>query len=344
MGTIYKRGNIWWIAYYHKGKQEHETSRSRVKKKAEQLLKSREGDLANGKPLAISFKQVTFQELANDLINDYRINQRKTIKKVEGMIKNHLEPYFGHLPAVDITTSKVDDYIVARLESGASHAVINRELSALKRMFSLATQQTPPKVPQVPYIKRLREDNVREGFFTDEQYQRLLEELPIPLRAPVEFAFWYGWRKTEIIGLTWDKVDLEKGTVRIERGDTKNRQAKQIHLFPQILGLFRKLRNHPDSMKTEYVFHREGQRIINFYGAWRNACKRAGFPEMLFHDLRRTAARNMRGLGLSEKEIMETAGWRTRSVFDRYNIIDDRDQRKVAERLAERAKTLTITK
>jgi integrase len=83
------------------------------------------------------------------------------------------------------------------------------------------------------------------------------------------------------------------------------------------------------------VFHRDGQRIGvgALRSAWKRACKRSGLEGRLVHDLRRTAARDLRRAGVSEGEIMKLCGWRTRSMFDRYNIIDEQDlARAVARR------------
>jgi integrase len=73
------------------------------------------------------------------------------------------------------------------------------------------------------------------------------------------------------------------------------------------------------------VFQRHGKPIKDFRAAWEAACTRSGLEGMLVHDLRRTAAREYRRLGVSEGEIMKLCGWKTRSMFDRYNIIDAAD-------------------
>jgi integrase len=82
-----------------------------------------------------------------------------------------------------------------------------------------------------------------------------------------------------------------------------------------------------------FVFHRGGQRINSFRCVWKRACKKAGLEGRLVHDLRRTAAIDFRRHGVSEGEIMKLCGWKTRSMFDRYNIINEAD---LAEAVAKR--------
>jgi integrase len=64
-----------------------------------------------------------------------------------------------------------------------------------------------------------------------------------------------------------------------------------------------------------------------------NACTSAGVPGLLFHDLRRTAARNLRRAGIAEGVIMKIGGWRTRSVFERYAIVSQTDIAEALKKL-----------
>lgn len=82
-----------------------------------------------------------------------------------------------------------------------------------------------------------------------------------------------------------------------------------------------------------HVFHRKGKPIGDFRKVWMRACTAAGVPGRLVHDLRRTASRDFRKAGVSEGEIMKLCGWKTRDMFDRYNIIDASElSRAVAQR------------
>ena len=130
------------------------------------------------------------------------------------------------------------------------------------------------------------------------------------LAPPVAFAGWTGWRmKSDVFTLRWDQVDFEAGTVtRWSRGTSKA----------------------PRGIAVEYVFHRNGKPIHDFYAAWRAACKRAKVAGRVPHDLRRTAARRMRALGMSDRDIAELCGWETIEMVTRYL---GRDPAGVADRL-----------
>ena len=207
MGSIYKRGKTYWIQYYNNGKKYAESSKSQKKMVATQLLKKREGEISQGKLPGIHFDKVTFAELAEELLDDYIINQKKSLARLQISLK-HLETKFEHFSIPAITTPKIKEYIRDRLNEGAANATINRELAGLKRMLSLGAQQTPPKVDRVPHIPRLAENNTRRGFFEHGQYLALRDALPSFLKPLVIFAYKVGWRSSEIFGLTWNKVNF----------------------------------------------------------------------------------------------------------------------------------------
>ena len=333
MGTVYRRGRIWWIKYYRNGKPFRESSKSQKFSDAKRLLRRREGEIATGEFLVA--ERVRFEELAGDFLNDYRANNRKSFIWAKRRLEQHLTPFFGGLRAVDITTDQARAYTEKRQQQGASNGSINRELAALKRILNLAATMTPPKVVRVPYIPMLKESNVRKGFFEHREYLALRRELPKHLKAVIAFGYFTGAREGEILGLKWGQVDLRARTVHLEPGSTKNDQPRTIPLtgeLREILKMQKAIRDR-SFPGCDYVFFRAGKQLGSFHVAWKSACKRAGVTGKLFHDLRRTAVRNMVRAGVPERVAMAISGHKTRSVFDRYNIVAERDLHEAARRL-----------
>jgi len=336
MGMIYKRGKVHWVKYYRNGKPYRESTKSHKEADAKRLLRKREGEISEGKLPGIYFDRVTFDELADGLLMDYMVNGRDTERAKLNV--RHLKATFEGMRVPEITTPRIQAYVTQRLEEGATNATINRDLSALKRMLNLGARQTPPKVDRVPYIPMLKENNVRKGFFEHGEFLALRKALPYHLQGFVTLGYKTGWRISEIANLQWPQVDLKQGIVRLETGETKNDEARTVYLDDELRGML--IRQWNDRKKAAkvlpYVFLNEDgtEKIRRFDKAWKSACKSAGIGVRLFHDFRRTAVRNMVRAGIPERVAMMVSGHKTRSVFERYNIVNDTDLRLAAQKQA----------
>ena len=337
MGSVYQRGRIWWVKYYQDGKPYRESSSSAKRKEADQLLKKREGSIATGIFTDLRPERTTFKDLAADLLNDYSNNQRKSLEMVQGYVVR-LGRYFGKAKANQITTDQVRPYIAYRKESKThlggppSNATINRELSALKRMFRLGLQAG--KVIRVPFIPKLAEDNVRRGFLLHHDYLRLLSALPSYVQPVFTMGFYTGMRKGEILSLEWSQIDFSSKLIRLNPGATKNKEPRLVPLSEELYQALKEQRELRDKefpgCQKVFFNHKTGRPVKNFRRSWETACKKTGLVGALFHDLRRTGVRNHVRAGVPERVAMSISGHKTRSIFDRYNIVDENDLRAAA--------------
>jgi integrase len=137
------------------------------------------------------------------------------------------------------------------------------------------------------------------------------------------------------MNLTWKQVDLHTATVRLEPGTTKNKQARMIFLAGELLDVIQRQREARDTLYPDcpWVFFREGRQIKLFRRSWHTACRKAGVEGKIPHDFRRSAIRNMIRAGIPERVAMDLSGHKTRSVFERYNIVSEGDRLEAANRL-----------
>src|SRR5438445_675249 len=224
-GTLRLRGVIWWIRYKIDGKTYEESSGSRDHRKAEKRLATREAELGRGIFVAPYLKNTTVEELADMLRDDYRINGRRSLRRVETSLDHLLDFFDGPARVTTVTSDRIAAYVRARQEAKAAAATIRNELAALKRMFTLGLRSG--KVSQRPHIPAIQVSNARQGFFEEDDFRAALRELPVAVKPVVEFAYLTGWRiPSEVLRLRWAQVDFRAGVVLLELRSTKNDEGR----------------------------------------------------------------------------------------------------------------------
>jgi integrase len=228
-----------------------------------------------------------------------------------------------------------------------------------------------------PRIRKLSEKgNVRQGFFSESEIRKVIQNLAADLQDFALFGWLTGMRKSEIASLAWEDVDGD--VIRLRAENAKNGEARMIPLEGELGEMIERRRAARQVMLdgipmiSSLIFHRDGQPVGDFRKAWARACCNAGVGEMvcprcrlavdqkrhcskcrvaassdeldyrgrIFHDLRRSACRNMLKAGVAQTIAMKISGHKTDSMFRRYAIAAEDDIRSALKRTQEYLKSV----
>ena len=326
-----KISSVYWIQWNRNGTTYRESAETTKASEAREKLNEK---LADQRPVAPPSKRVTLDTLSAAYLQDYATHGYRSLDTARGRVRPLLDFFGGDIQARTITRGEVQRYQLARMQDGATAAMINRETSALARMFAIALDGGVlvwrPRFPG-----RLKERKPREGFFEHSEYLAVRAHLPEGYQAVLDFGYLSGWRLREITGLPWSEVDLQAGVVTLDPERSKSGAARTLYINPLLREVLSR-RLSARRLDTGLVFHHHGGKPVgDWRKTWARATREAGVPGKLFHDLRRTTARNLIASGVPETHAMRVLGHKTRSMFDRYAITAKEDERRASAALGE---------
>ncbi len=267
----------------------------------------------------------------------------RSLPQVRSHLK-HIREAFGDWRAVEVTEEEVVRYIFRRRAAGAAPATVNRETQLLDQALRPFLKKC--RLPALE-IRYLPEDNTREGYFERAEIEAVVPHLPEVLQDLTRFGYVTGWRRGELVSLAWANVDREARAIRLSWRKSKNKRTRLMPLEGELWEIIerrwaaREYRTRDgQTVISPYVFHQGGRAIGDFRKSWATACRNAGLGGRLFHDLRRSAIRNMIKAGTARGVAMKISGHRTEAVFERYNITDDEDIREAVFKTQAYVRTL----
>ncbi len=339
---VMKESAVLWIRHYHAGKKIRLSTGTSNVRRAVEFRNKALGRASQGKPITAALHRTSFEGVASFVISNYTVNEFRSLKRIKEALA-HAREFLGSDLARDITTDRINSYILGRREQKAANATINRELSALRRGFKLAAQTSPPRVDNIPFFPHLHEASARQGFFEREQFEAVLAHLPNYLRAPVTVSFITGWRcASEVLTRKRNHLNLTAGTLRLEPNESKNGDAREFPIdeIPELRAVLE--RQLEDTRQFEiktgqvvhWLFHNQGNPIRKYDSAWHRACAAAGLSGKIVHDFRRTAARNLIRGGAATIVAKRLTGHQTDAIFERYGIVDKSLLRDAAKKLS----------
>jgi len=285
---LYKRGNVWWITYFDAlGHQRFESSKSSNKREAEKRLVDRRKEAHEGVLPAPPIKPLFLEEFRQRYL-DFVGHQRGVATKHYHFA--HFTRVWGNPPIHTLAVEVLDQYRGHRRGEGVGPATINREMATLKHALSKAVEWKLLRKTareELTAIKKYQEPSGRLRYLSGPaEADRLLHACEPRLRSIVLTALHTGMRKGELLGLTWESVDMTHGFMRLKQ--TKNGKAQALPFKETLWSLFSGLRTRPD---VPWVFRdAEGRRYNDIRHPFERACEGAGLTDFHFHDLRHTFA------------------------------------------------------
>ena len=306
---------------------------------AERILRERLDRADKGLPI-VRLHTVLFTELLDDLQAHYDSSHRRNPVEAKRRL-GPLRAYFKGWKAAEVDAAAWDRDVADRRRRGAvSNATLNRALCFVIRALRLGLERG--KLARVPTIHSLKESAPRQGFLERDDFEAIVKHLDPVVALGCRIAYMLAWRRSEVFGLERRQVNLTTGALTLEQ--TKNGDARRAYLTAELVAALREHLAKVDALQGRLgrVFRRvfvytegkqRGHRVGLFREPWARACRAAGRPGAIVHDLRRSGIRNMVRNGVSETVAMKVSGHRTASTFRRYNITSDEDLRAVAERM-----------
>jgi integrase len=329
------------------GRQVRASSGSTNEAFAKKLLQKRLGEAAAG--IHRDLRRLKYEDLRRGFFDDYLTNKMKSLRHSKETGKprldavTRLDGFFEGYRASAIDTDAMVEFTKTLQVAGNADSTINRSLSALRRMFHIAKEKN--KIREMPHFPMLKEPAPRKGVLEQESYPLLLAALPEYLRPVLAIGYHTGMRLGEIQGLKWDQIDFLNRMIRLNAGETKNDEAREIPLSDELYTMLDTcFLKRPAG--SPFVCNWHGRPVGDFRRVWYDRCAKLGlgtlegqgrtrgkYRGLIFHDLRRTFITDAEHAGAPRHEVMKGTGHKTESVYKRYAIANPEGQQAAMDRI-----------
>lgn len=316
--SIKLRGDVYWLDVQINGQRIRESLKTNDKKQAQAMADIRRSELWQGKVMKAKPKRTLREAYARWCVEK---GHKKSLTEDKRKLDFFLEKLGGDRKLSDISRDDIEAVLPADL-TGATR---NRYRAVMRAMLRSAERDWD-WIERAPVIKSEAEPKRRVSFLSRDQAEALILNLPEKYRMPVRFALLTGLRRSNVFGLTWEKVDLERGVAVVEADEAK--AGRRI-----VVPLNRQARELLASLPEPHTGRVWGDLTRVWCNTWNSACKRSGLPGFRFHDLRHTWASWHAMAGTPMQVLQELGGWQSHEMVQRYAHLSPEHLAAAAERV-----------
>ena len=326
---VFKKGDNWYIDYYVKGRRKRKKI-GHSKKLALQALKNVQIKIAKGEYLGIyDEKKTLFDKYTEQYLAYSKTNKSwSTYNRQDRISVARLKPYFKDKYIYEITPQMIERYKSKRLET-VSPASVNRELSTLKNMYTMAIKWGYAKTNPVKEVKLLKEPPGRLRYLKTEVVKALFVSCSDHIGPIIVTALNTGMRKSELQHLKWANVDFRNQKIAVI--NAKNNESR---IIPINKTLYNELHPLSKSSKGEYIFSdRNGRPYGDIKKSFLKALEKAKINDFRFHDLRHTFGSYLVMQGVDLKTVQQIMGHKDIRTTMRYAHLSPEYVQKAVETL-----------
>lgn len=265
---------------------------------------------------------LTLGEWAEEYKAIEEVTRLRSYKERCQRIDQVIVPFFGSNRLLQDLTAK--DAEAFRQERGKSRAVatVNVDHNIFKHMLKQAMKRDLLTRNVASLVAAPKPKNARNRVLEPAEWNRLYTAAPEWFKPVLLVGYHTGMRLEEILGLTWDRVDLEKGRIFLPGALTKNGEAREVPLTPALRQTLHQLREHDGVTRISgFVFTKEGRKLNHTYRVIQQLCRDQKIEDFVFHDLRHCAVTNLADAGVETETIMKIVGHSSVEMFLRYRTI-----------------------
>jgi site-specific recombinase XerD len=320
---MFKRSDIWWTCISHNGRKIQKSLETSDKKLAQAIEAKIRTEIVEGKYYErLTGQYKTFKDMMDRFMKEYAPTVSLNTQEGYKYYLKNLSRFFGNPGLMSITPKIVAKYKLYRRDNGASPSTVNRELYMLSKAFNLAVKEWEwLKDNPVSRVQKERENNEVDRWLTEDEERRLLGNSPGWLREIIVFALNTGLRQDELLSLEWNRVNLLRKTILIQK--TKNNKPNTLPLNSIALNiLMQKHEGKVRSLKNDLVFiSQSGTKIgkRNLIRAFAQALEKAEIKDFTFHCLRHTFATRLAQNGVDIYKIAKLLNHKDLKNTQRYS-------------------------
>ena len=332
--SLYQRGKSWYYDFLYRGERYTGCIGPVSKTVAKEIMAKKKAEAVEGRYELPSKKPTPrLEEFVEEYFAYYRANRRPRSVIRHETSWHAIQPHLGGMRLDEISPFDLERYRRQRKQMERSDVTINRELAFLRHCYTMAITWGKATENPVKKVRFARENNGRIRMLSLDEESRLLAHCGPQLRPIVLTALHTGFRKSELLSLTWGDIDFRRRVITVRAAYAKNGEARSIPMNDVLTIALKAIRMNA-TLDGVVFCSRNGTPYKSFRSAFEKAVQKGGLIDFTFHDLRHTFASRLVMSGVDLPTVKELLGHKDISMALRYTHLST-DHKQHAVRLLE---------